>query len=285
MLGRGFRIAAWIFATAVGAAAQASRPAAPAGATGWWDDLFADRAARLEDVVASPESYRGATLRLAVQWQGAARVAEFFHTKFEPESWLNFVAWPDEAPLWEDQVFRRPHAFFFIPQDHGEAAALRAARPYARFLLRVRVVEVLKGEPWIEVLGATPLPGRMTESSLLRLVKGFQLRGLRRYESAAEEFAAADEGELPAAVRVRALREKAECLEAAGRPAAAASALNKAVEIAPLDREIVSALAALRMRSRLSPAAEKAASSESRPKAASRPASPPPAKRRRDDGG
>jgi hypothetical protein len=143
------------------------------------------------------------------------------------------------------------HAYFFMRRDHVEAPA--GAPQYARFALRVRVVEVLKGAPWMEVLGATPVPGRMTEAALLRLVKAEKLKSHRKFDAAAEEFAAADAAGLPDHVRVRTLRAAAECFHTAGRTAEAAAALKTALELRPEDAAMARDYAALRARMRVRP--------------------------------
>ncbi|HYC78171.1 MAG TPA: hypothetical protein VEI02_11145 [Planctomycetota bacterium] len=225
------------------APAQASRPARapsptperPAAASGWWDDVFVDRAATLTDVLAAPESFRGAIFRADVQFRRTVKPPEAYHTKFDGARWLCFAAWPDEASLWDARAFEADHPYFFVRRDAPEAGVLAEAQVYARFTARARIVETLKGRPWIEVLSLEPLPGRLTEACLIRMVKGLRLRDLRKFEAAADEFAAADDAALPGRIRVAALRERAECLRTSGRLRAAVDVLETALRLAPDD--------------------------------------------------
>lgn len=251
----------------------------PAG--GWWDDVFVERTATLGEVLANPESFRGRIVRFAVQFARTTKPVDVYHTSYTPDRWLNVVAWPDEAVLQDAASFRAEHAFFFMSRDHAEAAALAAAPQYSRFALRARVVEVLKGAPWIEILSATPLAGRMTEAALLRLVKAAKLQEHRKFEAAADELGLADDAGLPTAVRVRLLRERAACLGTAKRFHEAAAALKDALTLRPDEPGLAGDYAAMHARIRgRAPAPEngerpasvvESKASESRPKPASRP--------------
>jgi hypothetical protein len=258
--GRAALTAVLIACGTASAAAQATRPAAPRPASapvpapataGWWDDVFADREATLAEVMAAPEAFRGRVVRFRVQFAKTRRPADVFHTQFDPDRWLNFGAWADEAALWDAATFRAEHPFFFMARDHVESKAVADAAPYARFALRARVSEVLRGVPWLEVLGATPLPGRMTEGSLLRLVKAAKLREHRRFEAAADEMRLADDAALPVATRIAVLRDCAACYAAAGRRREAAAALKDAVALRPDDATLAADYAAAKTAARV----------------------------------
>ncbi len=256
-----------------------AKAAAPAG--GWWDDVFAEPEVTLGDVLAAPELFRGRIVRFSVQFARTTKPVDVYHTAYTPDRWLNVVAWPDEAVLQDSAAYRQEHAFFFLSRDHAEAPAVAEAPQYARFALRARVVEVLKGAPWIEVLSATPLAGRMTEAALLRLVKAAKLQEHRRFEAAADELGLADDAGLPTSVRLRLLRDRAACLGAAKRFHEAAAALKDALALKSDEPGLAADYAAMhaRVRGRKLPTdeAERPASvvdakgADSRPRPASRP--------------
>jgi hypothetical protein len=234
-------------ATVLRAQAPTTRPSkSQPSPVGWWDDAFEEPRTTLKALLASPIRYRGRVVRIDVQFSGVRPSPEAFHTKFKADAWLNFAAWGDEARLWLPADARADHAFFFIPRKSADVAALRDAPRYARLRLRARVDDSIQGAPWIEVLGATELQGRMTEASLLRLERATKLKDARRFLAAAEEFQIADDAVLPASVRAVVHFERATCLESAGDVRRALGAIAEARLFAEDDVVVASAYARLR---------------------------------------
>ena len=260
---------------AVEAAAQAptSRPVARPSTAGWWDDAFEEPRVALAEALRFPQRFRGRTIRVDVQFSRNTVAGDAFHTKFRSDSWMNFAAWADEARLWLPAEARSEHAFFFIRRASADAAAVRDAPRYSRFTLRIRVDDAIKGVPWVEVMSATPLVGRMNEASLMRLDRAVKLREARRYRAAAEEFLIADDPSLPVRARVAVQTQRVDCLESAGDRRGAFEAISAARLVAPDDVGVASTYARLRaaLRSGADPVEERPASFvESLP--ASRPA-------------
>jgi hypothetical protein len=265
-----FAAIAWVAGTVV--VAQAGNPradsrptAAPAHSGGWWDDVFMERSTRLGAILAEPEAWRGVPATFVVQFREPAKADRAFFTKFEPDQWIAFAAWADEAPLWVKKDYDEDFRHLFVRRHGPEAKAIAMAARYDRFVVSGVVREVLKGRPWIEVTSLRRLPEKITEGSLVRLVKGLMLRDHRRFEAAAREFAAADGDTLPLAVRLVGMREHAVALLNAKDTVAAEERMLAALALDPANPETAEALAMLRERAK------------QMPRPASRPAVTPPA--------
>src|SRR5688500_13895825 len=72
---------------------QAARTEIPTG--GWWDDVFTERSVPLGKILASPEAWRDLPVSFGIQFRQPGKNGPSFFTRFEPDQWLNFAAWPD----------------------------------------------------------------------------------------------------------------------------------------------------------------------------------------------
>jgi hypothetical protein len=226
------------------APAPASRPARPEG--GWWDDVFAEKSVPLGTILASPEIWRDVPVSFAIQYRQPGKSGTSFFTRFEPDQWLSFVAWPDEAPLWEKKAFDADFPHLFIRRNSADVKTIGTAATYDRFVVSGIVRDVIKGKPWIEVVSVRKLAGKITEGCLVHLVKGLMLRDHRRYDAAAREFEAADGETIPVGVRLLGMREHAFALLNSKKPRAAEEKLLAALALDPDNSETAVALAHVR---------------------------------------
>jgi hypothetical protein len=229
-----------------------SRPSKPA-AGGWWDDVFTDRETTLGKILAAPEAWRGVPASFVVQFRQPGRAEPSFFTKFDPDQWLSFVVWPDEAALWEKKAYDDDFRHLFVKRTGPEAKVVGSAGIYDRMAVTGVVRDVIKGRPWIEVTSLRRLPEKLTEGSLVHLVKGLMFRDHRRFDAAAREFEAADGEGLPLQVRLVGMREHAFALLNAKEPEAAEERLLAALALDPENSETAVALADLRERARRMP--------------------------------
>jgi hypothetical protein len=228
-----------------------SRPATSAAAKaeshgGWWDDVFAERTSTLPKIIAAPEAWRDVPVTFTVQFRQQGRNGPSFFTRFEPDQWLNFVAWPDEAALWEKKAFDTDFPHLFIRRDNPDFKAIASAATYDRFTVSGVVRDVIKGQPWIEIGSVRKLQEKITEGSLAHLVKGLMFRDHRHFDAAAKEFEAADGETLPTGVRLLSMREHAFALLNSRKPKAAEERMLTALSLDPDNSETALALAHLR---------------------------------------
>lgn len=217
-------------------AAMIARPAA--ANNGWWDDVYEQKTVSLEQILKDPVAYRGLEVSFIVQFHRLGTIDNPYYTPFEKERYLNFSAWSDEAALWEKKVYKADFPYMFIDRMAKETAIIVKSRTYDRYLITGRVESIFRGKPWIEVVAFKKLEERMEEPVLIRMVKAFRLKAVRRYDAAASEFAAAVEETLPSHVQAKLHRESGVCLAAAERWGEAVKPLENAVKIQPKDKEL-----------------------------------------------
>jgi hypothetical protein len=197
-------------------------------------------------VLTSPEAWRDIPISFSVHFRQVAKNGASFFTRFESDQWLNFVGWADETALWDKKAFDADFKHLFIRRDSPDAKLVSAAATYDRFVLSCVVRDVIKGEPWIEVTAVRKLSERISEGSLVHIVKGLTLRDHRRFDAAAREFEAADADTLPKHVRMVTLREGAFALLNGKKPRAAEEKLVAALALDPENSETAVALAHVR---------------------------------------
>ncbi len=161
-----------------------------------------------------PAPHLGTEVRCTVQFHRALEDWEPFLSRFEPRAWLAIEAWPDESFVWEAAVFDDPATRIFVRRGSAGAKLLGAARTYARFEIRARVSELFLGEPWLEVLEATPLAGEVGEGTILHLSRARGLAAYEQWDLALEQYERAKAGPLPMHALGAIEREILEVLEA-----------------------------------------------------------------------
>jgi hypothetical protein len=213
---------------------------------GWWDDAFTEKEVALSKVLASPEAWRDVPVSFVVQFHQIGKAGTSFYTRFESDTWLNFSGWADDCALWEKRAFESDFPHLFVRRDAADCRVVSSASVYDRLAVSGIVRDVIKGRPWIEVTSVRPLLEKMTEASLVRLVKGLTLRDHRRFDAAAREFEAADADTLPVSVRIFGMREHAYALLNARKPKAAEERLLTALSLDPDNTETALALTHVR---------------------------------------
>jgi hypothetical protein len=221
------------FITTFLAAAVFISPSIQAPGGGWWDDLYAAKKLVLQDLLKDPAPYRTSEIVLTLQVKGKEKIEETYLTSFGDDKFLRFAAWAEEAALWDKEVHSKPFTKLFVARSSMAAERLQAATQYARFRITGKVVEVIRGEPWIEVLTADPTPLQLDEPTLVHLVKAITLKNINRMTAAAVEFRSADHAGLPPEVRTMTMREEAECFHRIGKSDYALGRLRDALVLIP----------------------------------------------------
>lgn len=221
---------------------------------GWWDDLYAPAKSTLAGLLKDPLAMRGREAVFAIQIKGPEKFDESFLTPFSDARHLRFSAWAEDAPLWDKEVFEKPFARLYAVRGSPAAERLLKAREYARFRVSGHVAEVIRGEPWIAVDGADPIPLRLDEPALVHIVKARMLKGLKRYTAAAVEFRSAEHDGLPLAVRTMTMREEADCFHRTGKSDYALGRLRDALQLIPEEPATIDLRNSIRRQMGLEPA-------------------------------
>lgn len=222
--------------------AQAGDGATQRSGGGWWGDLLEERTLPLAQILDEPTRFRAQTVSFVVQVHRQGRIDNPFHTRFEPDRYINLHGWGDDAELWVKDVYAAPFKYLFVKRNSDVAKRIADAAEYSRWVLTGEVAEIVKGEPWIEIVGARKLASQLDEPSLVHVVKGFMLRDLKRWDACASAFHAADHDQLPRKVRSVIAREEAHALHRAGKTTLAYDRLSAAARIVGADEKTAEAL-------------------------------------------
>ena len=225
----------------------------PAQQGGWWHDLYAAKKLALEELLDKATSHRGAEVILTVQLNGMEKADESYLTPFTEAKYQRFSAWSEIAPLWERSVFDAPFKRFYVAHNSLLKKRLADADRYARFRITGRVVDVIKGQPWIEVTRADPIPRALDEATIRHMVKGYTLRNIKRHTAAAVEFRAAEHDGLPLHVRTLLMREEADAFHRVGKADYALGRLRDALALIPGEESTKNLQDAIRAKSGLGP--------------------------------
>ncbi|MCA9320147.1 MAG: hypothetical protein KDB53_05405, partial [Planctomycetes bacterium] len=218
--------------------------AAPAFANGgWWDDVYDQKTVPLETILANPVAFRGMDVAFVVQFHQLGSIENPYYTPFEKESYINFSVWSDGAALWDKGAYEKDFPYLFIDRMESESKTMLQARMYDRFIITGRVESIFRGKPWIEVVGLKALEEKLDEPSLIRMVKAYRLKKLRRYDAAASEFSSANSTTLPPHIAAIIDREQGLCLASANRYGEALVPLEKAAARRKNDNELERVLA------------------------------------------
>ncbi len=210
---------------------------------GWWDDLYQEKTISLEQILAHPQAFKGMDVTFAVQFHQLGQIDNPYYTRFEKGQFVNFAAWSDSAALWDKKAYGADFPYLFIDRIAKESQTILTASPYDRFLVTGRVSSVFRGKPWIEVVGLKALDKKLTEPTLIKMVKAYKLKKAKRFDAAATEFNRATNEKLPVGVQTVLNKEAGVCFAAARRFKDALVPLEKAAILMPKDKDLQKILA------------------------------------------
>lgn len=175
---------------------------------------------RLADLLARPQRHLGTRIRVDVQWDGHEAHWRPYVSRFAPSEFSCLRAWADEAYLWREAEHERPFRHLYARRGGAYERLLATAPRYKRWRLELEVREVLLGQPWMEIVGAVPLPDSVGEGALIHAARADELARQEQWEFARSNYERALAGLLPAHQRAELERLRDECalaLDAQGR--------------------------------------------------------------------
>ena len=214
-----------------------------AAANGWWDDLYEEKTITLEQILANPQAYKGMDVSFVIQFHQLGQIDNPYYTRFDKEQFVNFSVWSDSAALWNKKAYSDDFPYLFIDRITKESQTILSASSYDRFLVTGRVASLFRGKPWIEVVGLKALDQKLTEPTLIKMVKGFKLKKAKRFDAAATEFSRATNVKLPAGIQTVLNKEAGICFAAARRYKDALVPLERAAILVPKDKDVQKILA------------------------------------------
>jgi hypothetical protein len=117
------------FALALGLACLCHGAAPSPVTAGWWDDLDKGEPVPLSDLIAEPRRWEGKVVTFACVFHAPDNVFSPYFTSFHAEKFLNFNAWKDGAPLWEQRAFLDDDfPYLYLRRDHPQGPESPASR-------------------------------------------------------------------------------------------------------------------------------------------------------------
>ena len=156
-----------------------------------------EREAALGELRASPARHLGQDVRFAFQFRAVVEDWDPLLSRFDPEAWVGFEAWADEAFTWDPEVFEAPARRLFVRRGSASERVLRGASVYQRFEACAVVRELFLGEPWLEVVDLTPLDGEVGEGTILHVTRARELLFKGQFGLALEQYERARAAPLP----------------------------------------------------------------------------------------
>src|SRR5262245_43145488 len=127
----------------------------------------------LAEVRAFPETYQKVPFDLKLLFHGSRNIYNPFYTMFEPSAYLNFAAWPSDAPIFTRDGFCDDYPFCYVDRRNNELQRqFVAMRPFTWFEARCIVRSSAQGRAWIEVLSVTQVGPVLDGMDLRHLVRG-----------------------------------------------------------------------------------------------------------------
>ena len=161
----------------------------------------AAKPASLTALAADPVAWRGVEAEFVMQFGSELESYHWWATRFNPSDYLGFSAWGDEQWLWEERAFNAPRTRLFVRRGTTAATVLAGTPLYRRFQVRAVVRTIFEGEPWIEILSATPLDRSLGQGSLLHATNAFVYLKDGQLDAARVQFDRAIAAPMPAAMR------------------------------------------------------------------------------------
>ncbi len=192
----------------------------------------------IERLLEIPASFQAITVRFPATWIGITGVYDTQRSHFHPERYINMSVWPARANLWEPATRAKPLVSLYMSKDQPGADRPSLLKRYQAVEIEGRIVAVMDGQPWIEVLAISPLEqrGAYNEAAIAQLEQAVTFADQDARDLAEEHFAAALSADLPATARVSVGNLRARSLMAANRWAEAIIVLRSILPAALADK-------------------------------------------------
>lgn len=139
---------------------------------------------------AAADSYRHVPCEFDMVFHGFSQHYNPYFTRFVPERFVNFSAWGVEQAIWERDQFNDDFPYLFVAKASPMLPKFMEMKRFDRVRFVGVVRDTFRGEPWIEVISITPIPGKITEKALIHRVRGDQATARTHHRIAAREYRA-----------------------------------------------------------------------------------------------
>jgi hypothetical protein len=170
-----------------------------------WVDRFGPVAlVTVSEVRDNPLLYLESVVRLEARFDRFGRLFNPVYTRFVDERYVNFSAWGEEQPLWEQEEYADPYPYFYFDKGHPEIKTLHDLERYESIELLCFVRDIFRGRVWIDVVGIRRLDnGVVSDRILSQIVRGREHFRAQRWDGCLGEFKDARQARLPVAYAAR----------------------------------------------------------------------------------
>ncbi len=151
---------------------------------GWWDEAGAARRTTVAEIRKDPDRWRDVTVVVDVKFAQFAEPGNPYFTRFSAKEWRAVAAFAADATT-QAMETTEPFALFFVRRGTDNDGRLAGILKGRRVQFRATVRDVVKGEPWIEVLDVVADGDPLTPEEEAVLARGSVL--LARDNPAAAE--------------------------------------------------------------------------------------------------
>jgi hypothetical protein len=176
------------------------------------------QSADLKDLQSRPIHFRGELVKFTLQL-GTPEVSwNPYLTRFDERRYQSWSAWADSQALWHYADFSAPVPRIFALRESAAAHALSEGSRYGRFEVTAIVRTVFLGDPWIELLSATPLAASHGEGTLLHASRAIQFVADDLFSAAVSQYERALDAPMPKQMEARMRSEQKDALAKAAKP-------------------------------------------------------------------
>ena len=201
--------------------------AAPADAgDGWWGGLDEGEAVSLSNVIRQPDEFRGRIITFYCVFFTADGKYKYYppNTAFTERNHINFSAWPDGTPMWEQESFVGNFPFLYLRRTNSQHDELLRVKRFTRLECTGRIRDVVRGRPAIEVFSFRETGHKFGKPIFDSILYGinYSKQGTREgYQLAARRFKEALQPDLPPVYAIIVRKLLADSLRALGNDAEA----------------------------------------------------------------
>jgi tetratricopeptide (TPR) repeat protein len=209
---------------------------------GWWDGVGDTETIDLREVIENPRKWKGKEIVFECYFHETSDFYNPYYTRFLPDQYVNFSAWPAGTKLWNKEEFSNSFHFLFLEKDHKKFGHLVGLKKFTHLKLRGYVQNTFKNAPWIEVRAVEVLKDGYTRHSLREVILGDRAADREQWDVALGHYDRAAEASMPQEVMAGLEKKRGQAYEGLGRYDAAATAYRRAVEMDRRDHEAMGLL-------------------------------------------
>jgi len=192
---------------------------------------------QLDQLLHAPQAYMNMRVKFRCVFVEHGELYDPIHTQYSSESFINVVAWDDDARIWEPAVRAKPVASMYLSKERAPRTDFGDLRKYQLVDITGEVSSAFRKVPWVNIhtIERVADAGRFSDDSVYHIEQAQRLAADNARDLAETQYVAALEEELPTNGRILIGDLRARNLMAAGRAGEAAAILERALRAADPD--------------------------------------------------